>query len=458
MEEYDVIVIGAGIIGLMVAYKLSHFRLKVLVLDSNPEPGWGISKGHAAVVHVVQLPFNSLKSKLARRGNKELLKICDRLGVRYRRTSTLILATRLLHIIALPLVYLYLKLNLKGFPVKLLSKSRLKRMEPNLSDKVLGGIEVRGYAVVDSFDLVYGLNEFCSENGVEFHFEEKVKGISPLEDAVKVVTDRGSYLTSYLVNAAGLYADEMAKLTGDGVEFELGKGVLIVFEKPVSKNLLAPLYLKPDPKTKGGAIMFTFDGRGLWGPNLRPARDKEDTSVDELDYKMIMEKFSGLIKSEIPVPIKAYAGIRPIPPENDFLVRRSSKSEKIVHILGTESPGFTASPALASLVLDMLEEAGLKLEAKGEMVERKPFRRMRDDPRGGRVICPCNLVTEEEVREAVRRGSRTLQGVMFRTGLGMGMCQGSRCLADALEVIADELGVSPEEVTLKGDGSWIVTS
>ena len=455
--KYDVVVVGAGITGLMIAYRLSHFRLKVLVIDSNPEPGWGVSKGHAAIVHVIQLPFKSLKSRLARKGNRELLQICDRLGVRYRRTSTLILVTKPLQLLALPFVYLYLKLNLRGFPVRLLSRGRVREIEPNASDRILAGIEVGGYAVVDSFDLIYGLYEFCSMNGVEFHFEERVVDVSASDEGVEVVTDRGRYRTSFLVNSAGLHADELAKLTGDGVEFELGKGAMIVFERAVSNNLLAPLYLKPDPKTKGGAIMFTHDGRGLLGPNLRAAKDKEDTSVEELDYRMIVEKFSGLIKSELPTPIKAYAGIRPIPPGNDFIVRRSSRSERVVHVLGTESPGFTASPALASMVVDMLRDAGLRLEAKGEMKERKPFPRARDNPRGGRVICPCNLVTEEEVREAVRRGSKTLQGVMFRTGLGMGTCQGSRCLAEALEIIADELGVSPREVTLRGGGSWVVS-
>ncbi|RDD53620.1 MAG: hypothetical protein BA066_03535 [Candidatus Korarchaeota archaeon NZ13-K] len=72
----------------MLTYELSHYDLRVLAIDRNPEPGWGISRAHAAVVHVVQLPFSSIRSKLARKGNPKLLSICDELGVRYRRTPT----------------------------------------------------------------------------------------------------------------------------------------------------------------------------------------------------------------------------------------------------------------------------------------------------------------------------------------------------------------------------------
>ncbi|MCS7103742.1 MAG: FAD-dependent oxidoreductase, partial [Candidatus Korarchaeum sp.] len=228
--NYDVIVIGTGIIGLMVTYELSHYNLRVIAIDRNPEPGWGVSRAHAAVVHVVQLPFKSMKSKLAREGNSKLLRVCDELGVRYRRTSTLILATQLQHLLALPLVYLYLKLNLRGFGIRLRGRRSLLREEPNLSDRILGGIEVDGYAVVDNFDLLYALYEFSKLNGVEFSFSEEVRVVEQLDSSIKVITDRGVYEANYLVNAAGLWADDVLKLTGGNIEFELGKGVLLVFD------------------------------------------------------------------------------------------------------------------------------------------------------------------------------------------------------------------------------------
>ncbi|MEM3372108.1 MAG: FAD-dependent oxidoreductase [Candidatus Korarchaeum sp.] len=454
-DSYDVIVVGTGIIGLMITYKLSHYDLRVLAIDRNPEPGWGVSRAHAAVVHVVQLPFRSLKSKLARSGNPELLRICDELGVRYRRTSTLILATEPHHLLVLPLIYLYLRLNLRGFSVRLRGRGPLLREEPALSNRVLGGIEVGGYAVVDNFDLLYALYEFSKSNGVEFSLGEEVRGVEQLDGSVRVITDRGAYEASYLVNAAGLWADEVLKLTGGNIEFELGKGVLLVFDRAISSRLLAPLYLKPDPKTKGGAIMFTHDNRGLWGPNLRFTERKDDTSADEQDLRTLMEKFSRLIKTDAGIPIKAYAGIRPIPPGDDFIIERRGR---VIHVLGTESPGFTASPSLAELVLRMLRDSGLRLNEK-PVSRREPFRRARDDPKRarGHVICACNLVTEEEIREAVRRGAKTLKGIFYRTGACMGTCQGSRCLADVLEVAADEMGVDARHLQLGGDGSWVVS-
>ncbi|QOJ78724.1 FAD-dependent oxidoreductase [Infirmifilum lucidum] len=112
MQEYDVTIVGSGIVGLMIAYNLAHYKVKALVLEANPEPGWGVSKAHAAIIHVVQLPFRSLKSRMARDGNKKILQVAERLGVRYVRTSTLVVATKIHHLLALPFVALYLRLNL----------------------------------------------------------------------------------------------------------------------------------------------------------------------------------------------------------------------------------------------------------------------------------------------------------------------------------------------------------
>lgn len=460
MNDYDVTIIGSGIIGLMTAYQLAHYNARTLVLEANPEPGWGVSKAHAAIIHVVQLPFSSVKSRMARQGNKKILEIADRLGVRYVKTSTLVVATKLHHFLAMPFVALYLKMNLgKDFPVKLRGRGYLRREEPSLTRKALGAIEVYGYGCIDNFDLLYALYEFASSNGVEFRFNERVTRVQVSGEYVEVATDKGeTYRSRYLVNAAGLWADEIYNMLGDHVEFELGKGVLLVFDRKVTNRFVSPLYLKPDPKTKGGAIMFTTDGRGLWGPNLRPARDKFDLAVDEEDIKALLEKFSPLLDVSPGLPIKAYAGIRPIPPENDFRIAYSSKSNRIVHAVGTESPAFTASPVIAEKILEMLKSSGLALKEKERIVERRPFTRARDNPEHakGRVVCPCNLVTEDEIREAVRRGSRTIQGVMFRTGAGMGLCQGSKCMAEIARIIAEEMNVKIEDLTFRGDGSWVV--
>lgn len=328
IDVYDVVIVGAGICGLITAFKLAHYKLDILVIDMNSEPGWGVSKGHAAIVHVIQLPFKSLKSKLAREGNRELLKICNYLKVRYKKTSTLLLAMNLLHLLVFPLIYLYLRLNLKEeFKARIISRRTLRRIEPNISDRVLAAIEVDGYAVIDSFDLTYGLYEFLKINNVHFVFGEKVIRIDLHNDFLKISTEAGREFSSrYLVNAGGLYADEVVRLLGDSVEFELGKGVMIVFERQVSNRLLSPLTLRPDPKTKGGAIMFTWDGKGLWGPILRIVRDKNDLSIEESDVKTIISRFSRLIKVDPGIPIKAYSGIRPILSINDFIITYSMKS------------------------------------------------------------------------------------------------------------------------------------
>ncbi len=462
---YDVAIIGAGISGLFIAYELAQKKLRVLVVDKKSEPGFGVSKAHAAIIHVVQLPFKSLKSRLAREGNKMYDEICRRLGVKLVRLRTLVVARNPLHLLLLPFMYWYLKRNIGSeFPVSLvLSRKKLKKIEPGLSRRVLGGIVIGGYGIVNPFDLMYALYEFSIQNGVDFRFNTEVTGIRVEEDYVEIITSSGVYRSHYLINAAGLYADDIARMVGDSIKIELGKGVLIVFEKTPLRNIVAPAYLIPSPKTKGGAAMLTTEGRGIWGPNLTPIKSKENVSVEERDVKSILGKFSPLIDGDLGVPLKAFAGVRPIPEGNDFVIRFSSNSKRVIHVAGIESPGFTAAPAIAKRVLALLSDAGLNLVKKEEIFERIPPRRLREIEvseaylgRLGKVVCICNMVSEAEVREAIRRGSRTLQGVMFRTGAGMGLCQGSMCVAEILRIMSGELKVSLEDLTLRGGGSWIV--
>ncbi len=228
--SYDIAIIGSGVIGLFIAYELAHYRVRVLVIDREVEPGFGVSKGHAGVIHVVQPPFNSLRSKLAVEGNRMYDDIAERLHVRIRRLSALLVARNLGHLIALPAVWLILNrvYGKHGFRVRIIGPRELHRREPNVNG--LGAVEVEGYGVINSFELVSQLYNFCKLNGVDFALGTEVRGAKVLDDEVVILTNRGGeYRAKYVVNAAGLYSADVARLFGDEYRLEFGKGGLCLF-------------------------------------------------------------------------------------------------------------------------------------------------------------------------------------------------------------------------------------
>jgi len=459
--SYDVVVIGSGVVGLFVAYELAQYEVRILVIDRNPEPGFGVSKGHAGVIHVVQPPFNSLRSKLAIEGDRYYDNVAGRLHVRLHRLSTLLVAKNLGHLIALPAVWLVLRwvYGRHGFKVGIVGPGSLRRIEPNV--RGLGAVRVDGYGVINPFELVSQLYHFCRLNGVEFLLNTEVRGVEVSEDEVVVITDKGRYKARYLINAAGLYSADVARMIGDDYRLEFGKGTMLVFWGEQTRNIVAPLQIIPNPKTKGGAIIPTVFGTTIWGPTLSTS-DREDRSVSEEDVRVLTEKFSGLLRVRDYVPIKAYTGVRPIPEGDDFIITYSRRSRRVIHLVGIESPGLTAAPAIARRVVSMLRDAGLELRVRGGVREVEPMVLTRDriksgkDVSDGEVVCPCLGVTRADIREAIRRGARTLDGVIFRTGLGMGICQGM-CLGRAIKVISEELGIEPIELRKSGGDSWLVT-
>ncbi len=462
-KEYDVIIIGCGIVGLFIAYKLSRFNLEVLVLEKEPEIGLGVSKGHAAVIHVIQLPFDSLKSRLARRGNKIYDKICCELNIRLRRLYTLILATNLQQYLLIPFVYLYLKLKLgSDFTVKpVFTRKGILRYERNIGEKVLGGIVVGGYGVVDAFDLMYSLYRFALRNGVEFKFASEVKNIKIETERVKVSTNGESYIGRYVINAAGLQGAKLASLLGEEVKYEYGKGAMIIFSEKVSENILTILSIKTDPRTKGGSITPTVDGKSLWGPNLVEVESEHEATVEEEDVNIILEKFSHLVKTQPSNIVKVYSGVRPLTPGNDFIIRYSKESNRVINVIGICSPGLTAAPAIADVVAEMLMNVGLKLREKKIVYPTKPIytKNILEKGKiaeGDYIVCPCSLVSRLDVKKAVDDGASTLQGLFFRTKLGFDECYLTLGTWRALKCLAEELGVTPDNITLKGGESWIV--
>ncbi len=348
-ESADVIVVGAGVIGLMVAYRLSTQGLRVHVLEQREGPGLGVTSGQAGVIHVVQLPFGSMKSKLARLGNRKYENIRQELGVKLVRMPALLIVESLVRIPLLFFAYLYLYANLRrDFGVSLRRGSGLRKLEPSLSDSVKAGIVVEGYGTIDSNALVNGLEKNLIGRGSHITYETGTLKVEARKPWV-LGTDKVKVTGRWVVNAAGLNSDEVARLLGkDFGTLEPGLGVMVVYTGMKLNAIISPLSIEPGSRTKGGAIIPATDGSVVVGPNLRQVESKDDMRYTDDDLEQLRRKFQHLLKSWGTLD-RVYTGLRPLSPTGDFIID-IDHAQRLVNLVGIESPGLTAAPEIAEMV------------------------------------------------------------------------------------------------------------
>lgn len=354
----DVAIIGAGVVGLAVAHRLSKQGKRVVVVEKEPDAGMGVTSGQANVIHVVQLPFGSMKSRLARQGNTMYDGLCSELGVALNRMPALLVTRGWLRIPALLAAFVYLKLELRGeFRTRLMRGGSLRKLEPLLSDDITGGLAVDGYGTVDATTLVSELRRASERHGAVFMFGCKMTSAEPGDAATTLKTTCGDVRTRFVVNAAGLYSDEVSAALGKDLgKLEPGLGVMAVYSGFGLRCIVAPLPLSVGSRTKGGAIIPATDGTTIIGPTLRAAASKEDTAHTAEDLDLLIAKFGPLLRGGGKLA-RVYTGMRPLSPTRDFIID-FDRGRRMVNLVGIESPGLTAAPAIAEIVERMIAEAG----------------------------------------------------------------------------------------------------
>lgn len=355
-ETLDVAVVGAGIVGLTIAYRFSHLRKRVVVLEKETDPGMGVTAGQATVIHVIQLPFGSLKSRLARRGNVMYDDLCRELGVKLSRMPAILLTRRWITVPALVVAFAYVRLGLgKEFRVRLMRGNTLRRIEPLLAKGVVGGMAVDGYGTVDVQALVSRLREASAAQGTIFMFGCKVTSAEFCEGTTTLKTTSGDVRARLVINAAGLYSDKVALALGrDLGKLEPGLGVMAVYSNLPLRCIVAPLPLGVSSRTKGGALIPATDNTTIAGPTLRVTRSKDDRTYTDDDLTLLAAKFGPLLKAEGKL-VRVYTGVRPLSPTRDFIIDYDRR-RNVVNVVGIESPGLTAAPAIAEMVEHMLAE------------------------------------------------------------------------------------------------------
>jgi glycerol-3-phosphate dehydrogenase len=471
--HYDVIVIGGGVVGTAVLRTLSRYQLKAALLEKAAEVGWGATKANSGIVHAgFHNKPGSWMARLCVAGNRMYDQLCEELDVPFIRNGVMMVARTPEEEKILRDFYQQGLEN--GVPdMELLDGDAARRLEPNLSEEITLVLRAPSGGIVAPFELAAALAENAAANGADVYTEVEVAAISHGDDGFIVTSkDGGTWKGTYVVNAAGLFADDLARMCGlDAPSLIPRKGEEYILDQRLGDLVKHTIFPVPTPKSKGILVIPTAEGNIMIGPTALELPYKDDAATTAAGLNEILSFTQGLVpKISRRDIIASFAGIRAGSPAGDFIFE-TSHTGKAVHLLGIESPGLTAAPAIAEHVLQMLREAGLPLEEKPDFNPRRPevirFKQLSDgekeavikeNPLYAHVVCRCETITEGEIVDAIRRGARTVDGVKFRTRAGMGRCQGGFCTPYVVRILARELGVSPLEITKRGKGSELLTA
>ena len=472
MEKvYDVAVIGGGVVGGMTLRELSRYQLKTILLEQAEDVVMGASKANSAIVHAgFDAEPGTLKAQYNVEGNALMEAVTGELSVPFRRNGSMVLAFSEEDLKTLRDLQERGRKN--GVPgVRLMSREEALSQEPNLSEEIKGALWAPSGGIVCPYELATAAIGNAMDNGAELKTGFRVTGIEKENGNFVVISEAGEKLYArYLVNAAGVHADEVARMIGDdSFSITPRRGEYMLLDKTQGATVFATIFQPPTKMGKGVLVTPTVDGNLLVGPTSEDIFDKDDTATTPEG----LEKVERLSKLSVPsvnlrAVITSFAGLRATPDGGDFIIGPSAADAGFINAAGIESPGLTASPAIAVAVVKHLEEAGLVLIKRENFSPfRKPFpkfRRMsgaerealiRQDASFGRIVCRCETITEGEILAAIHRNppARDVDAVKRRTRAGMGRCQGGFCGPQVVEILSRELGIPMDEVTKCGGAS-----
>ncbi len=469
----DVIVIGAGVVGCAVARELSRYRLRIAVCDRAAEASQGgPTKANTGIIHAGYDPVpGTLMARMNVRGNALYDRLCTDLGVRLNRDGTLVIAFSEME--RRHLEELLARGQTNGVPgLRIVGHDELMSLEPNLNPEVDSALFAPTGGTVEPYEMTLALAENAALNGVTFLFEHAVHAIQAIASGWRVVAGDSVLETRFVVNAAGLYADDISRMAGAGnFQVHPRRGEYLLLEARSDYDVRRPIFQVPTSRGKGVVVSHTPDGNIIAGPTADDGQDKDawETTGDGL-ARVLMNARRSIPALDTRQLVTEFAGTRAVLADrDDFLVDQGAPG--FFNAAGIKSPGLTAAPAIAEELVALMEDAGLAMIENPAFIAtnaRVPLfrecsaeqqaRMIADDPRYGRIICRCETVTEGDVLRAIHRpaGAQTVDGVKFRTRAGMGRCQAGFCGPRVLEILARELGVDPLSVTKCGMGSEIL--
>ncbi len=493
--QYDVTIIGGGVVGTAVARELSRYRLRVCLVERTEDVCSGTSKANSAIVHAgYDAETGTMKARMNVEGNRLIGELAEQLDFPFKRNGSLVLCLAREDRPALQ--QLYMRGVANGVPdLRILSGDEARAMEPNLSDGVDAALYAPTGGIVCPFGMTIAFAENACDNGVEFRFLTEVTEIQKLEGDVAagaaaegagtaegnaraaeavpgyrlIIRGQEPITTRCVVNAAGVYADRFHNMVSRRkLSITPRKGDYCLLDKQAGGHVSRTIFQLPGKYGKGVLVTPTVHGNLLVGPTATDISDREGTYTTAAELEQVMTKAADGVK-QIPFGqvITSFSGLRAHEEGGDFVIGEAEDAPGFFDAAGIESPGLSSAPAIGMYLArqiaarlraeekeDFIAErkgiphvASLPPEERAELIARRPDY--------GAIVCRCENISEGEIVDSIRRrpGARSLDGIKRRVRQGMGRCQAGFCTPRTMEILSRETGIPMEQICKNRPGS-----
>ncbi len=471
---YDIAIIGAGVIGTFIARELSRYKLNIVLIEKDNDVSNGTTKANSGIIHAgYDAVPGTLKAKLNALGNPMFDKVCEELDVPLERIGSLVIASNKEEMKAIK--KLYQRGIVNGVPdIKIIDKNEVRELESNINNNVVGALYSKTCKIIGPFELAIALAENAVENGAELFLNSKVKSIDKIDKGYRINMSDKSLVTKCVINCAGVYADEINNMVASpSFKINPRRGQYFILDKSAGTLINSVVFQCPTKLGKGVLVTKTVHGNLLIGPDAEDVEDKENnqTTAERLE---LIKKESKKTSEMIPFNkvITSFSGLRACGDTGDFIIEESKEAEKFINVAAIESPGLSASPAIAEYVVQKVKNIFAELQNKEdfnprrkkvirfmELSDEEKTKLIKEDSTYGRIICRCENITEGEIIDCIHRkaGASTVDGVKRRCRPGMGRCQGGFCGSKVVEILARELKKKPQDIVKESKKSYILT-
>jgi len=458
---YDVVIVGAGIIGSFLAYDLSKYDLKVLVVDKENDVANKTTMANSAIVHTGYDPEDgTLKALLNVEGARMYEEICKNLNVPYKQIGAYVVGRNEEEKEILE--ELKQRAIDRGVAYEELDEQRLHEDEENLVDEIKFGLSFPETAIVDPMLTAITLMDVAVINGVSLKLNTKVNEIHKSE-TYHIVTDNGEFDSKVVINAAGLGSDKIAAMVDDN-SFKINyyKGEYFVLDRVCKDYVHHIIYPVPTKAGKGVLAVPTVHGNIMLGPTSEKISCEDDVDTSKEGLGLIKEKLNLIVKNPpFRNVIRSFSGIRSKVDGKDFIIEESKNNKNFINVAGIDSPGVASAPAISKYVIDKFIKDMLPLNIKDnyqvnspeyvkvcelELDKRNDL--IKSNSKYGKIICRCEKITEQEIVDSIHRPipALTVKAIKKRCRPGMGKCQGGFCQPLITQILERELQCEPTEV------------
>lgn len=436
--DYDVLILGGGIIGCAVAYELSKYNINIALIEKDYDVANDISFANTAIIYDGSEADDNDMANLESTGRELLEEHCKKFKIIYNKVGSLrILSTKAKLDIFDKMDKNASERNING--VYIIEDSAIYDIEPNLRPDINKAIYSENTAIISPYNLAVSYAEVAADNGVNFRLEEEVIDIKPISKGFKVATNKNKFTCKFVVNTIPneIINERPYENQNQGNN---GRIKYILLDEKLDNNLNTVVINNIDEETFIINMPTLSKGNLIAIKSNRFLGIEEELQLSENILKHIGKEFITSIFTE------TYS-------ENNISIDDSNADKGYIKVSGNHYAKVTIAPAIARNIEEKLK-INMNLTKKRDYIDKKRdvyvFRSMSKEQRNeiisldrryGNIICNCNNVSEGEIIDCIRRplGARTVEGVKRRTGIGLGSCNGSHCNMKIIKILAREM-------------------